>query len=82
VKVELKKITWPPRKETMASTLVVLIIVLIVAITIVEIPRIVRLVRAIVLTIREQPYVEAAVSIGTKFPRMLVKHILVVGMIA
>ena len=52
------------------------IVVLIVAITIVEIPRIVRLVRAIVLTIREQPYVEAAVSIGTKFPRMLVKHIL------
>lgn len=52
------------------------IVMLIVAITIVEIPRIVRLVRAIVLTIREQPYVEAAVSIGTKFPRMLVKHIL------
>ena len=52
------------------------IVVLIIAITIVEIPRIVRLVRAIVLTIREQPYVEAAVSIGTKFPRMLVKHIL------
>ena len=31
VRVELKKITWPPRKETIASTSVVLIIVIIVA---------------------------------------------------
>jgi preprotein translocase subunit SecE len=31
VRVELRKITWPPRKETMASTSVVLIIVIIVA---------------------------------------------------
>ena len=31
VRVELKKITWPPRKETMASTSVTLIIVIIVA---------------------------------------------------
>jgi len=31
VRVELKKITWPPNKETMASTSVVLIIVVIVS---------------------------------------------------
>ncbi len=31
VRVELKKITWPPRKETVASTSVVLIIVIIVS---------------------------------------------------
>lgn len=31
VRIELKKITWPPRKETIASTSVVLIIVIIVA---------------------------------------------------
>ena len=52
------------------------IAVLIIAITIPDIPRVVRLVRSVVLTIREQPYVEAAVSVGTKFPRMLFKHIL------
>jgi len=52
------------------------IVVLIIAITIPDIPRVVRLVRSVVLTIREQPYVEAAVSVGTKLPRMLLKHIL------
>jgi preprotein translocase subunit SecE len=31
IKVELKKISWPQRKETIASTSVVLIIVMIVA---------------------------------------------------
>ena len=48
----------------------------IIAITIPEIPRVVRLVRAVVLTVREQPYVEAAVSVGTKLPKILLKHIL------
>ena len=48
----------------------------IIAITIPEIPRVVRLVRAVVLTVREQPYVEAAVSVGTRLPKILVKHIL------
>ncbi len=32
VKVELKKVTWPSRKETVASTVVVLITVIITAI--------------------------------------------------
>jgi peptide/nickel transport system permease protein len=48
----------------------------IIAITIPEIPRVVRLVRGVVLQIREQPYIEAAHSIGTRFHRVLLKHIL------
>ena len=48
----------------------------IIAITVPEIPRVVRLVRSVVLTIREQPYVEAAVSVGTRLPKMLFRHIL------
>jgi peptide/nickel transport system permease protein len=48
----------------------------IVAITIPDIPRVVRLVRALVLSIREEPYVEAAISVGTSTPRLLYRHIL------
>ncbi len=48
----------------------------IVAITVPEVPRVVRLVRAVVLTIREQPYVEAAISAGTRLPGILFRHIL------
>jgi peptide/nickel transport system permease protein len=48
----------------------------IVALTVTEVPRTVRLVRALVLGIREKPYVEAAISIGTKTPRLLLRHIL------
>jgi peptide/nickel transport system permease protein len=48
----------------------------IVAITLAEVPRVVRLVRSLVLGLREQPYVEAAVAAGTSMPRILVRHIL------
>ena len=48
----------------------------ILALTVIEIPRVVRLVRGVVLTIREMPYVEAAISIGTSFPKILLRHIL------
>jgi peptide/nickel transport system permease protein len=48
----------------------------IVAITLAEVPRVVRLVRSLVLSLREQPYVEAAVAAGTSMPRILVRHIL------
>ncbi len=48
----------------------------ILAITLAEVPRVVRLVRSLVLTLREQPYVEAAVAAGTTLPRILVRHIL------
>jgi peptide/nickel transport system permease protein len=48
----------------------------IVAITVVEVPRVVRLVRSVVLSIREQPYVEAAVVAGSGATRILFHHIL------
>lgn len=48
----------------------------IVAITIAEIPRVTRLVRSVVLGLREQPFVEAAVASGTRFHRILLRHIL------
>jgi peptide/nickel transport system permease protein len=47
-----------------------------IAITIPEIPRVVRLVRGIVLSLREQPYIEAAVAIGTPIPTILARHLL------
>ena len=48
----------------------------IVAITIAEFPRVSRLVRGVVLSLREQPYVEAAVASGTRVPVIVWKHIL------
>jgi peptide/nickel transport system permease protein len=48
----------------------------ILAITFTEIPRVVRLVRSLVLSIREEPYIEAAVSAGTPALKRLYRHIL------
>jgi peptide/nickel transport system permease protein len=48
----------------------------ILAITLAETPRVVRLVRSLVLGLREQPYVEAAVACGTRLPTILLRHIL------
>jgi len=48
----------------------------VLAILIPEIPRVVRLVRAVVLSIREEPYVESAISVGTPLPMILVRHVL------
>jgi peptide/nickel transport system permease protein len=48
----------------------------IVAITVPEIPRVVRLVRSIVLSVREEPYVEAAIMAGTPTPLLLIRHVL------
>jgi peptide/nickel transport system permease protein len=48
----------------------------IVAIAIPEIPRVTRLVRSLVLSIREEPYVEAAVALGTPTPKIMFGHIL------
>jgi len=47
----------------------------IIAITLPEIPRVVRLVRALVLTIREQPYIQAAEAMGTRLPMILARHV-------
>jgi len=46
------------------------------AIVIPEIPRVVRLVRSVVLTVREEPYVEAAISAGTPTPLIMSRHVL------
>ena len=48
----------------------------IIAIVVPEIPRVVRLVRSVVLSIREEPYVEAAVALGAPLPQLLARHVL------
>ena len=48
----------------------------IVAIVVPEVPRVVRLVRSIVLSVRTEPYVEAAICAGTRTPLLLVRHVL------
>ncbi|WP_235992698.1 ABC transporter permease [Brucella daejeonensis] len=48
----------------------------IVAITIPEIPRVVRLVRSVILSAREEPYVEAALALGSSTPKILFRHLL------
>jgi len=48
----------------------------VLAIVIPEVPRVVRLVRAVVLSIREEPYVEAAVALGARTPMLLARHVL------
>lgn len=48
----------------------------ILALTIPEVPRVVRLVRSVVLMLRDQLYVQAAIACGTSTPRILVRHIL------
>jgi peptide/nickel transport system permease protein len=52
------------------------LITVILAITIPEIPRVVRLVRSIVLSVREEPYVEAAIAVGTPVTKILYRHVL------
>jgi peptide/nickel transport system permease protein len=52
------------------------LVTVIVAVAIPEIPRVVRLVRSIVLSIREEPYVEAAISVGTPTAKVLWRHVL------
>jgi peptide/nickel transport system permease protein len=52
------------------------LLAVVVAIVIPEIPRVVRLVRSIVLSIREEPYVEAAITVGTPTRLLLVRHVL------
>jgi peptide/nickel transport system permease protein len=52
------------------------LLTVVVAIAIPEIPRVTRLVRSLVLTIREEPYVEAAISLGTPTWKIMFFHIL------
>jgi len=48
----------------------------IIAITVTEVPRVVRLIRGLVLSLREQAYVDAAIASGTRTPLILLRHIL------
>ena len=48
----------------------------VIAISVAEFPRVSRLIRGVVLSLREQPYVEAAVASGTRMPMIIIKHIL------
>jgi len=50
--------------------------IVIVAIAIPEIPRVVRLVRSVVLSTREQPYIEAAIGGGSRHRKIILRHIL------
>jgi peptide/nickel transport system permease protein len=47
-----------------------------IAITIPEIPRVSRLVRSVILTAREEPYVEAAISLGSSLPKIMWRHLM------
>ncbi|HUH40776.1 MAG TPA: ABC transporter permease, partial [Castellaniella sp.] len=48
----------------------------IVAIAVPEVPRVTRLVRSIMLSVRNEPYVEAAITLGTSPMRVLLRHML------
>lgn len=48
----------------------------IIAIAVPEIPRVTRLVRSIMLSVRGEPYVEAAITLGTPPAKVLLRHML------
>ena len=52
------------------------LITVIFAIVVPDVPRVVRLVRSVVLTVREEPYVEGAISVGTPTWTLMFRHIL------
>ncbi len=47
----------------------------VIAISIAEVPRVARLIRGVVLSLREQPYVEAAIASGARVPKIIMRHI-------
>jgi peptide/nickel transport system permease protein len=47
-----------------------------VAISVPEIPRVVRMVRSVILTVRNEAYVEAAITLGTPVPVILWRHMM------
>lgn len=52
------------------------LMVVVIAIAIPEIPRVARLVRSVVLSIREEPYIEAAIAMDSKPLKIMIKHIM------
>src|ERR1700722_8423386 len=54
----------------------IVLAVALVAIAVPEIPRVVRLVRGVILNLRSEPYVEAAISLGTPAHLLLIRHMI------
>lgn len=52
------------------------IVTVLVAVTIPEIPRVARLARSVMLSVRTEPYVEAAVALGTRVPVIMLRHMM------
>ena len=52
------------------------VLTVILAIAVPETPRVARLVRSVVLSVREEPYVEAAIALDTPTWRLMLRHIL------
>lgn len=52
------------------------LLTVIVAMTVPETPRVARLVRAVVLSVREEPYVEATIALDTPTWKLMLRHIL------
>ena len=52
------------------------VMTVLIAITIPEVPRVARLVRSVVLSAREEPYVEAAISVGSGLPKIMWRHLM------
>ncbi|WP_457659758.1 ABC transporter permease [Sinorhizobium medicae] len=50
--------------------------ILIIAVALPETPSVTRLVRSVVLSVRERPYVEAAICGGARLPKILWRHVL------
>jgi peptide/nickel transport system permease protein len=48
----------------------------IIAISVAEFPRVSRLIRGVVLSLREEPYVDAAIASGTRVPVIIWRHII------
>lgn len=48
----------------------------VLAIAVPEVPRVTRLVRSVVLSLRDEPFVEAAKALATTTPRIMLRHIL------
>jgi len=52
------------------------VLTVVLAIVVPEMPRVARLVRSVVLSVREEPYVEAAIALDTPTPTLMLRHIL------
>lgn len=48
----------------------------IMAITIAEVPRVSRLVRSMVLSLRDQPFIDGAIASGSRTPSIIIRHVL------